>query len=184
MVSSVTTQPREFGNERATDEGPLTNLRGAKLGLDARRVGMTLGSLCVIGLLVLIVSLFVAGANRNSRINDLRQHGVPIQATVTGCLGLLGGSGSNAAGYTCTGTFVVDGHRYTEGIPGNTLYAKGSHVSLITVAGNPGLVATPTSVATDRASWRVFILPTALSVGLLAAGGLLGIRRRRRVTHV
>ena len=69
-------------------------------------------------LAVLVVVFTVAGVHKNSQINRLRHDGVPVTVTVTNCLGLMGGSGSNAAGYSCTGTFTIDGTRYTESLPG------------------------------------------------------------------
>lgn len=158
---------------------PLTNLRGAKDGLDVRRVGAVFALLCLVGVVVLVISLFVAGADRNSRISNLQSHGVGVEATVTGCRGLLGGSGSNGVGYVCNGTITVDGHRYAEVIPGNSLYATGDKVPLVMVAGDPGLISTPQAVANDRASWKVFILPSVLLLVSLAGVGTLAVRRKR-----
>ena len=69
------------------------------------------------------------------------------------CLGVLGGSGSNAAGYSCRGTFVLDGQRYSDTIPGDTLLAPGTTVRLVTVESDPGLIATIQQVESDHTSW-------------------------------
>ena len=84
------------------------------------------------------VALYVAGARKNAQIADLRQHGVPVEVTITGCQGLLGGSGSNAAGYACRGTFTLDGRRDDEALPGNTLLSPGTKVRAVAVPGDPG----------------------------------------------
>ena len=126
-----------------------------------------------------LVVLFVVGAHKNTQINLLRQHGVAVEVTVSGCLGLLGGSGSNAAGYTCRGTFTIDGHRYSEAIPGNTLYPPGARIRAVAVPGDPPLLSTVRAVESGHASWRVFILPTLLLVVLALLGGALVLRRRR-----
>jgi len=113
----------------------------------------------------------------------LRQHGIPVTVTVTGCLGLLGGSGSNPVGYACRGSYVVDGHRYNEPIPGTALHDPGTRLDGVVAAGDPGLVSTVGLVAAEHPSGRVFVLPGVL-VGLLAGLLLvLGVRRRRLATR-
>ena len=92
-------------------------------------------------LLILAVVFFVVGIHKNDQITGLEQHGVAVQATVTGCVGLLGGSGSNVAGYRCWGTFTVDGHRYTKDIPGTVLRPIGSRVPVIADSADPGLIS-------------------------------------------
>ncbi|MHB8329805.1 MAG: hypothetical protein ACYDD6_09315, partial [Acidimicrobiales bacterium] len=103
----------------------------------------------------------------------------PVQVTVTGCRGLIGGSGSNPVGYDCTGTYGVDGRRYSRHIPDDTLHAKGARVQGLTVPSDPGLLSTPAIVAGERASWRVFTLPTVLAVAVALAVGALALARRR-----
>jgi hypothetical protein len=147
---------------------------------DARRVGIVVVALCLVALAAVTVGLFVAGASKNSQITSLRSHGVPVEVTVTKCLGLLGGSGSNGAGYACRGTFTVDGHRYNEAIPGDTFLPPGAAVHGVIVPGNPPLFSTAGAVATERASWKVFILPTVLLIVLLLLVGIiLAVGRRR-----
>jgi MYXO-CTERM domain-containing protein len=136
-------------------------------------------AVCLAALAVLVVVLFVAGANKNAQINQLRQHGVAVQVTVSGCFGLLGGSGSNGAGYACRGTFTLDGHRYNEAIPGNVFRTTGTKVSAVAVSGNPPLLSTHHAVATQHASSSVYIVPIILLVVLLLLLGALVLRRRR-----
>ena len=116
----------------------VATLRGAGVDVDVRRAGRVLVGAVLGALAVLAVVLFVAGAQKNAQITSLRSHGVPVTVTVTGCTGLLGGSGSNAAGYACRGTFSVAGHRYDEAIPGDTLYPPGTPLAAVTVPGDPG----------------------------------------------
>ena len=91
--------------------------------------------------------------------------------TVTGCLGELGGSGSNAAGYICRGTFVLDGHRDNEIIPGDNLRPPGTKVRAVTVPGDPALLTTAAAAAHDRPTWHVYVLPGVLAVVLLVLSG-------------
>jgi len=159
---------------------PLTTLRGAGVEVDARRVGGVIVALCLVALAVLVVVLFVAGAHRNAQVNRLHQHGVTVDVTVSGCIGLVGGSGSNAAGYSCRGSFTLMGHRYNEAIPGSTFRASGTTFKAVTVPGDPALLSPVHAVSTEHSSASVFILPSVLLVILLLLVGALVLRRRHR----
>jgi hypothetical protein len=150
---------------------------------DVRRLGRVFLGIGVLGLAVLVVVLTVAGVQKNDQITRLRQHGVSVEVTVSGCLGLLGGSGSNVAGYACKGTFTLDGRLYREAIPGNTLRPPGSTLHAVTVRDDPGLLDTAGAVAREHASWRVFILPAVLALVLaLVVAAVVLSRRRARST--
>jgi hypothetical protein len=105
---------------------------------------------------------------------------VPVTVTVSGCRGLLGGSGSNAAGYACRGSYHFRGHRYDEAIPGNVNRAPGSTLNGVIAAGDPALLSTPGQLRGERASWRAFIAPIALGLVVVAAVIALSVRRVRR----
>lgn len=158
---------------------PITTLRGARVDADVRRVGRVLLAVCLAALSASVGVLFVAGLNRNAQITRLHEHGVPVELTVSKCIGLLSGSGSNVAGYQCTGTFRVADHSYSEPIPGSTLYAPGTHLGGVTVPGDPSLISTPSVVAKEHASSKVFILPAILLVVLAALATTLLVRRAR-----
>ena len=79
-----------------------------------------------------------------------------------GCLGLLGGSGSNAAGYSCRGTYTLDGQRYyRRAAPGPRLHRPGSTVAAVAVPGDPGPRLSPASMvdAPKHSSAGVFVVP-------------------------
>jgi hypothetical protein len=106
---------------------------------------------------------------------------VPVTFTVTGCLGLLGGSGSNAAGYSCRGTYTLDGKLYSGvQLPGDSLHRPGSTVAAIAVPGDPALVSPASIVATEHSSAGAFVLPVVLAAILLLLVAMLLLRRRRR----
>jgi hypothetical protein len=147
--------------------------------VDGRRVARALLYAFAVGVAAVTVVLFAAAVHENSRITSLRRHGVPVEVTVTKCLGALGGSGSNAAGYSCRGTFVLDGRSYTETIPGNTLLAPGTMIQLVAVEGDPGIMATFQQAESEHASWGVFILPTVLLVVLASLITAIAVRIRR-----
>jgi hypothetical protein len=161
---------------------PLSTLRGAGAGLrvDTRRVGRVIVGILMVALAVLVVGLFLSGAHKNAQITKLHQDGVPVTITVSGCEGLLGGSGSNAAGYTCRGSFTLDGRRDNEAIPGDTLHPPGTRLRGVSVPGDPALVTTAGALAGEQSSGKVFILPAVLLAVLVLAAGTLVIRRRSR----
>jgi hypothetical protein len=171
----VATQP-------SPDEpGRVGALRGAGVAVDVRRAGRVAVGLVVVGLAVLVVVLFVAGARKNAQITELHAHGVAVEMTVSGCIGLLGGTGSNAAGYSCHGTFTLGGHRYDDQIPGNTLYGPGHKLAGISVASDPALFTTPGTLRTQHASGKVFGVPAVLTVVLaLLVVVVVALGRRRR----
>jgi hypothetical protein len=118
--------------------------------------------------------------HRNSQINELRHDGVPVTVTVTNCLGLMGGSGSNAAGYSCTGSFTINGARYTEALPGTLFHAVGATVAATVVPDDPALVSPDAILRTQHASNSVFVLPLVLLVVLVLFVALIAVVRRRR----
>jgi hypothetical protein len=159
---------------------PLTTLRGARVDVDVRRAARVIVVILLVALAGIVASLFVADANTNSEITSLQRHGVPVVLTVTGCKALLGGSGSNAAGYRCRGIFELKGHQYQETVPDDSLYALGSKVNVIAAGNDPGLIATPHQVRTERASWNLFIVPVVLLVVLIASLTAIVLRRKSR----
>lgn len=161
-------------------EGPVSTLRGAGAQVDVRTVGKVALGLVMATLAVLVVVFVIVGANKNQQINDLRDQGVPVTFTVTGCQGLLGGSGSNGAGYACRGTYRLDGHTYTGPLPGTAFFAPGATVHALAVPNDPGLVSPVTIVDSEHASWKVYVLPAILFVVLVLVVGAVILRQRTK----
>lgn len=161
-------------------DAPISTLRGATVSVDARRAGQVVGGLILATLATLGIVFIVVGINKNDQINELKDHGVPVTYVVSKCLGLLGGSGSNGAGYSCQGSYTINGRRVFENLPGSSHHAPGDRVKAISVPSDPTLLSTPAIVDSERASASVFILPAVL----LGVGALLGLtvllRRNRR----
>jgi heme/copper-type cytochrome/quinol oxidase subunit 2 len=144
---------------------------------------MVIGAALVV-LLAVAVVLLVAGLNKNSQADSLHEHGIRVAVTVTGCQGLLGGSGSNPAGYACRGTYTFDARHFEEDIPGTALLHTGSVIRGVIVPNDPGLLSTPGEVADERASWNVFIAPVvllAIVLGVVAV--IVWTSRRTRARH-
>jgi hypothetical protein len=174
------------GGSRTPGE-PVTTLRGARVDVDARRVTRLVAGACLMALAAAVIVLFVAGVQKNAQLTRLRNQGVPVEVTVSGCLGLMGGSGSNSAGYDCTGAFTLAGHRYHEAIPGSALYSPGTRIRAVAVPQDPALLATPRALVTQHASGRVFLLPAVLLALLGLSSATLVLKRgnlRRASTQI
>ncbi|MGH9080290.1 MAG: hypothetical protein ACRDYE_09510 [Acidimicrobiales bacterium] len=64
-------------------------------------------------------------------------------------------------------------------MPGDTTPVPGAEFRAVTVPGDPALLATVSTVSSEHASWRVFILPTLLMVVLVIVLISLAVVRRR-----
>ncbi len=161
------------------EDAPISTLRGASVSVDARRAGQVVVGLILVTLAALGIVFIVVGINKNDQINELKDHGVPVTYVVSKCLGLLGGSGSNGAGYSCQGSYTINGRRVFENLPGSSHHAPGDRVKAISVPSDPTLLSTPPIVDSERASASVFILPAVL-LGVAALLGLTVLLRRSR----
>jgi hypothetical protein len=164
----------------APPDQPVSKLRGAGAAVDARAAGRVLLGVVMITLAVLAVVFTVVGVHKNAQIDELRTQGVPVTFTVDSCIGLLGGSGSNGAGYACTGSYELGGHRYHEPLPGNAPHQPGTTVPAVAVPSDPTLVSTAEIVRTDHTSARVYVLPAVLCAVLVGLLVVLVARWRRR----
>jgi hypothetical protein len=176
------------GDRRAGNTTPLGEpgdrigqLRGAGVSVDGRRVGQVAIGMLLVTLAVLAIVFTIVGIHTNQQDDRLHHDGVPVTFTVTGCLGLLGGSGSNAAGYSCRGTYSLDGAHYSGvRLPGDSFHRPGSAVAAIAVPGDPALVSPASIVATQHSSAGAFVLPVILTAILLVPLVVLLLRRHRR----
>jgi hypothetical protein len=155
-------------------------LRGAGVSVDARRVGQVAIGIVLVTLAVLAVVFTIVGIHTNQQDDRLHHDGVPVAFTVEGCLGLLGGSGSNAAGYSCHGSYTLEGRKYSAQLPGDSFHRPGSTVASIAVPGDPALVSPASIVATEHSSAGAFVLPAILTAILLLLVALLLLLRSRR----
>jgi hypothetical protein len=120
------------------------------------------------------------GVHKNQQTDRLHSQGVPVTVTVTSCLGLLGGSGSNAAGYSCHGTYTLQGHTYNESLPGSSFHRPGTTIDAVAVPGDPALVSPVAIVEAQHSSASVFVLPAVLGGVLVILVVALVVQARRR----
>jgi len=170
------------------DEPASTGERvGSLRGADALGVGpgfwQVAGGLGIVAVAVFVVVSFVSANNDNARIARMKDHGIAVVVTVTDCIGNLGGSGSNAANYTCTGTYRAHDVVYREVIGALTTFSSpGTHIAAIADPSRPSTVELTSAVMSSTASTGRFVVPGLLAVALI---GLLGayarLLARRRV---
>jgi hypothetical protein len=179
---ALTDETHEMRGPDGEPEGAdrVAALRGAGVAADTARVGRVAVVLGLTAIMVVAAVLLVAGIRKNAQIDSLEAHPVPVDLIVTHCLGLMGGSGSNAAGYECTGTYTFDGRHYTEGVPGLVFHPTGTTVRGIVSASDPGLFSTAQTVADEHASPAKVVLPAVVLVMTLSGGVWLLVRARRR----
>jgi hypothetical protein len=177
-VASDPSPQRLFEIVEISPPGPVSMLRGARIEIDGSRVGRVLAAAALTALAAFAVLFFVVGAHKNAQITELRLHGVPVELTVTKCQGLMGGSGSNLAGYSCTGTFGFGGRRFDEPIPGNAVYGPGTRLRAVTASNGSGLFAPAGVLAGEHSSGKVFILPAALALVFVLLAACVLLRRR------
>ena len=174
-------EDRRAGTPRDEPGVRIGQLRGAGVSVDARRVGQVAIAIVLLALAVATIVFTIVGIHTNQQDDRLHHDGVPVTFTVTGCLGLLGGSGSNAAGYACRGGYALDGKHYSGlRLPGASFHRPGSTVAAIAVPGDPALVSPASIVATEHSSAGAFVLPVVLAAILVLLVALLVLLRRRR----
>lgn len=144
-------------------------IRGGGGVIDTRRLFRVVVGSAVVALVALVSVLTIGAVNSNSRIDSLRQRGVPVDATVTSCLGILSGTGITVTSFQCNGSFSLDGRSYNAVIAGsNVNHSPGDVVMAVADPKNPTTLSTAGWVATARSSWRPFIAPGILFVVLVS----------------
>ena len=139
----------------------------------------------VVGSVVLLIAAlaiainFFSVANDNARIARMKSHGIPVVVTVTNCVGEIGGSGSNNAGFVCQGTYRVRGTQYHESIGSMTTFASfGTTLHAVADPAKPSTIVLATALAKPTASNSAYLVPSVLSLALVAV--MVVIVRRRR----
>lgn len=164
----------------------VVSLRGPEVQRIGRRFWIKVGAVSLASLAAIIVISYISAVNDNARIDRLKTHGISVVVTVTNCVGNIGGSGSNAAGYTCHGKYRLNGVRYFEVIGSKTtLSAPGSTLRSVADPGRPTTIELASAVATSSSSPKVYLVPSLLAFLFVAFGyeflrRILPSRRRAR----
>lgn len=159
----------------------VANLRGPEALGARRKYWLAAGALGLIIVAAAIVVAFVSATNDNARIERIKANGIPVTVTVSGCVGSLGGSGSNIVGYTCQGDYRVNGTAYHEIIGSMTsLATPGTVVRAVADPSQHSSIVLASAARRATASPKVYVLSGVLSVmlALLTLGYVRRVRRR------
>lgn len=155
------------------------SLRGAEAQRIAGRFWSIAGALVLAAFAAIVVVSFISAQNDNARIVRLKDHGIPVVVTVTSCVGNIGGSGSNAAGYTCRGSYRVHGVRYEEVIASkSTLSAPGTKLDGVADPSRPSTVELASAVAKSSSSDSAYVVPSLLALLCVTLGATFLARTR------
>jgi hypothetical protein len=169
------------GVPTATPDDAVGYIRGGGVQLDTRRVIRVAVTLCLIGLAVLVVVLSLAAVHENARSSTLLRRGVPVDVTVTGCIGLASGTGITVYAYTCRGTFVLDGRSYSAAIGGlSDAHTAGDKLRGVADPKSPTTLSSAAAVARTQSPWKAFIAPAIALLLLVCAAAVIGWRYRRQ----
>jgi hypothetical protein len=169
-----------------TQDSPLSHervasLRGAQAASLGRRFWVRAATLGLVIFAVAIALSFASTLNDHARIDRMKSHGVPVAVTITDCVGNMGGSGSNVAGYVCRGTYRVAGVKYNEIISSMTTFASpGARVQAIADPSQHGYVALASAIRHTTSSSAAFVVLSILAAVFVVLAALL-FRLRRRV---
>jgi hypothetical protein len=169
--------------EAPADPSRQTYIRGGGgVEIKARKVLAIIVAICLAVLIGVIAELTVSAAHRNDQITRLQQSGVPVRATVTGCLAITSGIGMGVEFYQCNGAYSLGGHEYNEVIGGSRTHLQtGQTLAAVVDPGRPTVIWDAAALARQHTSWTDYIPPAALTlVVILVAGGWVFIRRRRK----
>lgn len=137
----------------------------------------------LVGLVIFGAALvvgYLSAANDNARVHRMKSQGIPVTIRVVDCIGNIGGSGSNSAGYTCRGSYQVQRTNYTEIIGSlNSFSAPGTKLPGVADPSRPSTVILASTVRTSTTSDAPYIPLGILTVIFLALvmGLLKSIRR-------
>lgn len=157
------------------DREPASYIRGgAGAPTTNRNVLVVSVAVGLVALLCLAAALAFDAAHKNARDRRLTNHGVPVTVTVTSCLGTASGTGITVIGFTCRGSFEVDGHRHIEVIRGSSdLLQRGDKVPAVVDPHAPTTLSTVNAARHAHASWRAYIVPVGLTISVLVAAAIL-----------
>ena len=152
------------------------------MALQGGRVAAVLSAVCVVTLIAITVLVGASTASANARTQRLRQHGVPVQMTVTGCLAISSGVGMGIEYWRCRGSYTLGSRTYTEVIGGERrLLETGEKVAAVADPANPSSVSVPGALGRKH-SYALTELLAGITVAWIAAGTAVAFLARRRHT--
>ena len=163
--------------------GHVTPMRGAVAASTSRGFWIKFGWTALVLFAISILIGFFAVSIDNARMERIKSHGIPVTVTVTNCVGNIGGSGSNAAGYSCHGHYRLDRVTYNEAIGSMTNFAPAdSSVRGVVDPSNHGTVELWSAAQNSKVSSTPYVTLTLLCLVLLFLSTAL--YRKSRMSEV
>ncbi len=164
------------------DVDQVAPLRGAASKSLQRRSWYLLGALGLVAFAVVIAVAFASVVNHNASVSRLKNGGIHVTVIVESCLGNIGGSGSNSAGFTCHGHYRIGNTPFHELIGSLTTYvAPGTSVQGVVDPAQPSKVVLASAVRRSNPSEAAFIAPVILLFLFLTLSVLLIGKARRQL---
>jgi hypothetical protein len=150
----------------------IASLRGAQAASVGRRFWLRAATVGLVLFAIAIALSFASTLNDHARLDRMKSHGVPVSVTISNCVGNMGGSGSNVAGYVCRGTYALEGVKYNEIVSSMTTFASpGARVQAIADPSQHGYVALASAIknaSSSSAAFAVLIILVVVFVVLVA----------------
>lgn len=160
-------------------DGRVATLRGAHTTTPRTGPWRVVGLLALVIVALTLAVSFFSAANDNARIARMKSHGIPVVVSVTNCVGQIGGSGSNNAGFVCQGTYRVHGTKYHGSIGSMTTFASfGTMIHAVADPAKPSTIILATTLDHSTASDSAYLVPSVLSLVFVAV--VIVVARRRR----
>lgn len=158
-----------------------TYIRGSGgVQVNVRKVAAVLVAIALLVLVAVIVELTVSATRQSDQVSRLKNHGVPVELTVTRCLGISSGVGMGIEFWQCSGTYSLAGQSYDETIAGSRTHLQtGQTLEVIADPGRPNVVWLPSSLARQDPSGTAYIAPAVLTLILVAALIAVWLVRKR-----
>jgi hypothetical protein len=131
---------------------------GAGFAVSGRTVARWCAAVLLASLLATTAVLFSSAAHESSLRSTLQRRGVPVSATVTSCVGIVGGTGVTATSFQCRAAVVVGGHRYVDSLRGTSAqYDRGQAVPAVVDPRHLSVLFTATSVAGSQSTGHSYV---------------------------
>jgi hypothetical protein len=158
---------------------------GSATTIDRGRLLRWIAGVCGSCLLILAVALGWQTAHTASQIRALKDHGVPVRATVTSCFGMASGTGITATGYVCRAQFTLNRAQHADTLAGTTLfYRPGTTVNAVTDPQHLGVLRMAANVNKSHPALPQFVTPALILLGALGLLALALPRRRSKPDDV
>ena len=162
--------------------GDATYIRGGGgVDMNPRLLAAVLAWVGVAVLAAFAAYYAVSGSQRSSNLSELRAKGVPVEATVKGCVAIGSGVGMGIEYWQCNASYTLAGSAFTERLNGSRAFIEnGQTIAAVAVPGDPSLLSTAASVRGGHSSTGDYVASTVSGVvAASSAAGLVLLRRRR-----